>query len=171
MKIHSLDFDDFVANIIDNNLFCANLQNIQVSLMFRRWFVDGSLERHNWSLDNFDGNFLIFFVCVLLTSESLMFHCFFIDDSLMTLWRNIDVTAKISMQALLIFMVFFDLISKTLMLPCCFIVGSLMILWRDLFETLIISMETFSICIVFVVLTSESLLFHCYFRGDSLMTL
>ena len=98
-------------------------------------------------------------------------HCWCIDAALMIPWRNIDVTAKISMQTLRIIDVFLDLISKLLMFYCCFVDDSLMTLWKDIFEPLIISMETFLIFVFFVVLTSESLIFHCFFIDDSLMTL
>ena len=139
--------------------------------MLRRRFVDDSLERHIWSIDKFDGNFLNLycFRCV---------NVWIIDVSLLLPWRFVDVSLKIPWRFSEVFdasnndfKVFFDLNSKTLMLPCCFIIGSLMILWRDIFETLIISMETFLICIVSSVLTSESFMFHCFFIDDSLMNL
>ena len=88
------------ANISDKKLFCANLQNIDVSLLLRRWFFDDYLERHIWSIDNFDGNILVFIVFVVLNSESVMFNWFFLKASLMTLWRNNDETPKIWMQTL-----------------------------------------------------------------------
>ena len=100
-----------------------------------------------------------------------MFHWGFIDDSLMILWWTIEVTPKISFEALLTFKGFFDFFSETLMFHCSFVDDSLLTLWRVIFETLIISMETFLIFIVFVVLTSESLLFPCFFIDDWLMTL
>ena len=68
--------------------------------------VDDSLERYIGNSDSFVETFLIFIVRNVLNSETLKFHCFFIDDSLMILWRNIDVTARYSMQALMIFMGF-----------------------------------------------------------------
>ena len=161
----------FRCKLVDNKLFCANLQNIYCSWLLCRWFVDNSLERHIWNIENFDGNFFdpycFCWVRVWIIDVSLLLHLRFVDD----FWRYIDVTAKISLQALMIFKVFSDLSSKILMFPCYFVVDSLMILWRDLFETLIISMETFLISIVFVVLTSESFMFHWFFSDDSLMTL
>ena len=63
---------------------CGILRNIDGSLLLRRGFVDDSLEKHKWNINNFDGNLLIFIDSVVLTSGSLMFHCFFNDDSLMT---------------------------------------------------------------------------------------
>ena len=111
-------------------------------MLFRRWFVDDSLERHNWNIDNFDGNFLIFIDSVVFTSESLMFHCFFIDDSLMTPWKNIDDPRKIWMQTLKIIEVSNVIIIRTLMVLCCLIDGSLMILWRIFDKILMISVQT-----------------------------
>ena len=58
-------------------------------------------------------------VFVVLPSESLFFHCWFLDVSLMTIWGNIDVTAMFPMQTLMIIIVFFDIISETLMFHCC----------------------------------------------------
>ena len=42
-----------------------------------------SFEERFWNIDNFDGNFFIFIVFDVLTSDSLMFPCCFVDDSLM----------------------------------------------------------------------------------------
>ena len=115
------DFDDLDANISDKNLFCVNLQNIDVSLLLRRLFVDDSLKRHIWNIDNFDGNFfdLCCFCCV--NSESVMCHCFLNNDSLMSFWRNIDDTTKIWMQTVKIIEVYNVIIIRTLMFPCCLI--------------------------------------------------
>ena len=94
-------FEDFDANVSDNNLFCANLQNIDVSLLLRRWFVDESLEGHIWSIGNFDGNFfgLYCFLCVNLwiIRVSLLLQWWFVDDSLKKHWWNyeaLDANAK-----------------------------------------------------------------------------
>ena len=84
--------------------------------------VDDSLERYIGNSDSFDETFLISFVRNVLTSEALFFDCWFIDDSLIIPWRNIDVRAKVSMQASMIFKCFIDLISETLMFHCCFVV-------------------------------------------------
>ena len=73
--------------------------------------------------------FSIFIVFVVLTSESLLFLCYFIDDSLMYLWKTVEVTAKISLQALMTFKGFIDLISETLMFLCCFVDDSLKNFW------------------------------------------
>ena len=105
----------------------------------------------------------------MLNSESLIFHCWSINDSLMILWRNIDITPKISMQAKFIFKGIFDLVSETLMFHCCFVDDSLMTLWRDIIETLIISMETFKLycfCCVSLWTLDVSLLLHWWLVDD-----
>ena len=80
--------------------FWPNLQNIDVSLLLRRWSLM-ILRRDIFETLVFSiAPFLIFIVFVLLNSESLMFHCCFIDDSLMILWRTVDDTTKICMQTL-----------------------------------------------------------------------
>ena len=111
-----------MQNISGNNLFCANLWNIDVSLLLRRWSLmilwRDILETVIISMKLF----LIFFVRNVLTSEALIFDCWFIDNSLMIPWRNIEVTAKVPMQASMIFKCFIDLISETLMFHCCFVV-------------------------------------------------
>ena len=50
-----------------------------------------------------------------LIFESLMFHCCFIDDSVMILWRKIHGTLMISMEKLKIINVYTVFYSKTSM--------------------------------------------------------
>ena len=122
LKKHCWHYEDFDAN---NNyhkgFYWPNLRNIDVSLLLCRWSLM-ILWRDvfetliiSWKI------FLNFFVFVVLTSESLICHCWSIDESLMLLWRNSDVTAKISLQALLTFKGFIDLLSEKLMFHCCFV--------------------------------------------------
>ena len=115
--------------------------------------------------------FLIFSVFVVLTSESMMFHCCLIDYSLlMILWRDVDETLMISMQTSMI--IFFCCGSfRNIDVLLLLRRWALMMLCRDLFETVIVSMKTFSIFVVRNVLNSETLMFHCFFIYDSLMTL
>ena len=133
--------------------------------------VDDSLNRLWWDLDDFDTEINDENPFVVVISETWMFHCCFLDDSLMTLWGDIFETLKISMEAFLIFIVIAVLFCVSLMYHYCFLDESLMMLWRDIVEALIISKETFLIFIVFVVLTSEWLIFHCWFFENSLMIL
>ena len=81
-----------------NFFYCANLGDIDVSLLLGRWFVDDPLKRHFKRLITSMEIFLIFIVFVVLTSESLMFPCCFVDDSLMILWSYIFETLTISMK-------------------------------------------------------------------------
>ena len=147
--------------------FWPNLRNIDVSLLLRQWSLMILWRDIFETLKNSKANFYLcwFFV---LSSESLMFQCWTIDESLMSLRRNIDVTAKISLQTVMITNVFLNLISETSLFSCCFVDDSLMIIWRDIFEALINSMESFFIFIVFVVLTSESFMFQWWFIDESL---
>ena len=59
------DFDDLDANISDKKLFCANFQNIDVSLLLRPWFVDDFWRNVNETLINSMETFLIFVVFVV----------------------------------------------------------------------------------------------------------
>ena len=87
-------FDDFDANFSHNNLFCANLQNIDVSLPLRRWFVDDSFERHIWNIDYFDGNFFdlycFHYVNLWIIHVSLLLQWWFVDDSLKKHWWHYE---------------------------------------------------------------------------------
>ena len=56
-----------------NFFYCANLGDIDVSLLLGRWFVDDPLKRHFKTLINSMETFLIFIVFVVLTSESPIF--------------------------------------------------------------------------------------------------
>ena len=122
LKKHWCYCQDFDANNMNLNCYdWPNLRNIDVSLLLRRWsLMMLCIEVFETLIISMD-IFLTFIVFVMLRSESLMFQCFFDDDSLMTLWRTIEVTAKISLQALLTFKGFIDLISETLMFHCCFV--------------------------------------------------
>ena len=84
LKIHWRYSEDFDASINDlQGLFWPNLRNIDVSLLLRRWSLMILWREIFETLITSMATFLILLVCVVLTSESLMFHCFFIDDSLM----------------------------------------------------------------------------------------
>ena len=106
MKTFWKNFDDFDSNISDNILFWPNLRNFDASLLLRR----ESLMILWWdlfeTLINSTETFVIFVVFASLTSETLIFHCSFSDDSLMTLWRNIDDTTKVWMQSVKIIEVY-----------------------------------------------------------------
>ena len=82
------------ANPKDHWTFsCENHQNVDVPLLFDWLVVDDTLKRHWWDLDDLDANKNDnFFV---LNSEILTFHYWFLDDSLMMLWRDIVETLKI----------------------------------------------------------------------------
>ena len=116
------NIDKFDGDFFDLYCFCCvNLWNTDVSLLLNRWFVDDSLKIHIWNFDNFDGIFLIFIVFALLSSESLMFHCSFSDDSLMILLRKLDGTTKIWMETLNILEVSNLIIIRKLIFLCCLI--------------------------------------------------
>ena len=94
----------FVANINDHKCFFKpKFRNIDVSLLLCRWSLMILWRDVFETLIISMATFLLFIVFVVLNSESLMFHCCFIDDSFVILWTNFDVTVKISMQALMIF--------------------------------------------------------------------
>ena len=137
-KKHWRYSEDFVANINDHKCFFKpNLRNTNVSLLLRRWSLMILWRDIFETLIISMATFLIFIVFVVLNSESLMFHCCFIDESWMILRRNIDVTAKISLQTLMIKNVFPDIMSETLIFHYRFLDDSLLMLWRDIVETLI----------------------------------
>ena len=95
--------EDFDANIEDHkSLHWPSLRNIDVSLLLRRRSLMILWRDIFQILILSTATFLIFIVFVVLTSESLMFHCFFFDHWLMTLWRNIDDTTHIWTQTFLI---------------------------------------------------------------------
>ena len=148
--------------------FLLNHRNIDISLLLRRCSLmilwRDIFETLIFSMPAF----LIFNDFVVLTPESRKILCCFIDDSLMILWRTIEVTAKISWQTLKIIIAFLPILRNIdVWLMLCR--WSLMILWRDVLETLIIEMENILIFIVFFVLPYESLMFHRWFVDDSLM--
>ena len=103
MQKHWRYSKNFDANIEDHKCFQRpTLRNIDVSLLLPRRSLM-ILSRDVFRIVIFSmATFLIFIVFVVLTSESMMFHCFFVDDSLMTLWRTIDDTTKIWTQSFLI---------------------------------------------------------------------
>ena len=78
--------------------YCSNLGDIDVSLLLRRWFADDPLKRDFETLIISMEIFFIFINFIVLTSDSLMFPCCFVDDSLMILWRYIFETLTISME-------------------------------------------------------------------------
>ena len=80
-----------------------------------------------------------------LISETLMFHCCFVDDSLTIPWREVFETLTKSLENFLIFIVFLVLTSKSLMFHCFFIDDSLMTLWRNIDDTMNIWMQTLKI--------------------------
>ena len=165
---YSEDVDASINDLL--GFYWPNLRNPHVSSLLRRWLVDDSLGRHIWNIDNFDGNFFDRYCFFVLATESLTFHCWFIDESLMIFRRKLDVTAKISMQTLMIINVFLPNL-RNIDVSLLLRRWSLLILWRDIFETLVISMAIFFIFIVFAVLNSESLMFTCWFIDDSLIIL
>ena len=71
-----------------NYFYCANLRDIDVSLLLRRWLVDDLLKRHFETLMFSMETFSIFIVFALLISESLMF----IASSLMIRWWLFEET-------------------------------------------------------------------------------
>ena len=120
------------------------------TLMFHCSFVDDSLERHVWSIDNFDAIFfdLYCFCCVKLwiTDVSLLLHRWFVDGSSKNHWSySKDFVAKIKDHKC--FFLTWSPKHWWSLLRCR---GSLMIFWRDISETLIISVATFLILIVFL---------------------
>ena len=122
---------------------CANLGDVDVSLLFSWWVVDDALEGHCWSINNFEGNFFDFycFCCANLwmIDFSLLVLWQFVDDCLKKHWRY----SEDLIQTLMIINVFVGLISETLKFHCCLVDDKLMTLWREIIETLVISMETF----------------------------
>ena len=85
-----------------------------------------------------------------LISETLMFHCCFVDDYLlMTSWRDIFEFLISSMEIVLTFIVFVVLTSESLMFHCCFIGDSWMILWRTIEFSAKIPLQTLTIRNVF----------------------
>ena len=134
--------------------------NFDVSLQLD-WLVtfDDYLNRRWWDLDDFDAQTFdeIFFVLVI--HETLMFQCCFVDDSLMTLWRDLFETLICSMETFLIFLVFVVLTSESLMFHCYFTDDFLTYLWRTIDETMNIWRQTFLIIKVFNVLIFK---FWCF---------
>ena len=107
----------------------------------------------------------------VLISETLMFHCRFVDDSLMNIWRDIFEALIISMQSFFIFIVFSVLTSESFMFHCFFLKDSLMTLWRNIDETPKIWMQTLKIIEVFNVKIIRTLihLLHNWLTVDDPM--
>ena len=114
-------------------LFMCSISNFDVSLLLD-WLivVDDSFKRRWWDFDDFDANINDNFFVVVI-SETLVFQCSFSDDSLRTLWRNIDDTTKIWMQTIKIIEIFEFLTIRTLM----FFAAWLIIRWWSYEEPLI----------------------------------
>ena len=110
--------------------------------------------------------FLIFVVFVVLTSDSLIFHCFFFDDSLMTLWRTIDDTTNIWTQMFLISKAFNVLYFNF----WCFIAAWLISRCWWFFEETMLRFDDFDANnndkLFFGVVISETLMFYCCFVDD-----
>ena len=98
LERHCWNLDNFKGNFFDLLCSCCgNLWIIDFSLLVHWRLVDDSLEKHWCYREDFDGNIIDQkFFCDLI-SETLMFHCCFVDDSLMITWRKSDELASISM--------------------------------------------------------------------------
>ena len=163
------DLDDFDANNNDIWFFCVKLGNIDVSLLLPWWFVDDASEGHCWNIENCQWNFCDFFVFVVLTSRSLICHCWSIGESLLIHWRNIDDITEFWMQTIKIIEVSNVLIIRTLMLFAAWLIFR----WWSYEESSIrfgdldanINDNTL------FVLISDILMFHYCFLDDSLMML
>ena len=146
--------------------------NFDVSLQLD-WLVtfDDSLNRRWWDLDDFDAQTFdeIFFVLVI--PETLMFQCCFVDDSLMTLWRDLFETLICSMETFLIFLVFVVLTSESLMFHCFSIHDPLMTLWRSIDNTSKVWMQMLKILEVSKVIIIRLLMFLCCLIDYSLVIL
>ena len=106
----------------------------------------------------------------MLISENLIFHCCFIDDSLMRFWW----TMESSMQTLLISKSFAVLVFQLLMFLWCFIdflLMSLMSLQRNFDEILMFLIRSPMITSLFKVLVSKPFMFFYCVSDDSLMIL
>ena len=149
--------------------------NFDVSLQLD-WLivVDDSLNRRWWDLDDFYVKIAVEISFVVVISETLMFHCCFVDDSLMTLWGDIIETLIIAMEAFLIFIVIVVLFCEPLMFHCFSIFSideSLITPWRNIDGTTTISMQTVKIIEVSNVLIIRTLMFICCLIYYSLVIL
>ena len=83
--------DVFNAKVNDHNCFYwLDLPKHWCFIAARRWSLMTLWRDIIETMTILMETFLIFIVFVVLNSEPLMFHCFFILDSLMTHWRRID---------------------------------------------------------------------------------
>ena len=101
LKKHWRYREDFHANIEFHKCFhWPNLRKIDVSLLLCWWSLM-ILWRDIFEILIISMG-IYWCLLILLFYESLMFHCFFIDDYLMTPWTIIDETRKIWTQTFLI---------------------------------------------------------------------
>ena len=138
---------------------CVNLWIIHVSLLLPWWFVDDSLKKHWRYSEDFNASIYDFMGFNDLFSETLTFHRYFVDDSLMIRWRDICETLINSMETFLIFIVFASLTSETLIFHCSFIDDLLMTLWRNFDDTTKFWMQTVKIIEVYNVIIIRMLMF------------
>ena len=97
-------------------------------------------------------------ILFVLISETLMFHCCFVDDSLMNIRRDIFEALLFSLEAFLIFIVFVVLTCDSFMFHCFFLKDSLMTLWRNIDETPKTWMQTLKIIEVLNVMIIRTLI-------------
>ena len=112
---------------------------------------------------------MIFKGFIDLISKTLMFHCCFVDDSLMNIRRDIFEALLFSLEAFLIFIVFVVLTCDSFMFHCFFLKDSLMTLWRNIDETPKTWMQTLKIIEVLnvmIIRTLIPLLLHWLFVDD-----
>ena len=130
---HCWSIDNFEGNFFDLHCFCcANLWMIDFSLPVLWQFVDDSLEKQWRYSEDFIETLIIVNDFIDLISETLMFNCCLVDDSLMTLWGDIFEALTISMEiycSLLILLCYF-------LNHWCLIASSLMSRWWLFEETL-----------------------------------
>ena len=105
---------------------CVNVWNIDVSLLLHWRCVDDSLKIHWRYSEDFAASIIDLQGFFDLISNTLIFPCCFVVDSLMILWRDIFETLIISMETFLICIVSSVLTSESFMFHCFFIDDSLM---------------------------------------------
>ena len=126
----------FDGNIFDLYCFCfVNLSITDVSLLVHWRFVDDSLKKLWRYSEVFDASHNDLYGFFDLISKTLMFHCCIVDDSSMTLWKDIFQPLIISMETFLIFVVSVVLTSESLIFHFFFIDDSLMTIWRTIDDT------------------------------------
>ena len=132
-----------------------------VSLLVRSRFVDGSLKIHWRYSEDFDGSINDLQWFFDLMSETSLFPCCFVDDSLMIIWRDIFEALIISMETFLIFIVFVVLTSESFMFHCFFLNDWLMTLRKNIDDTTEIWIQTVKIIEVYNVIIIRTLMFPC----------